>query len=144
MNHPATYNTLRDSRDLPEVLREARAQATQAGASSNAPRKMPVKQKLLLVAVGALVLTGLFYPVENVVVASGQVIPSDRVKSVQHLEGGIVTVVRVKEGQSVTQGQPLLEIDLGGNSLNLEQLTARRSPHAPSRLACRPRVRAVA
>ena len=70
-------------------------------------------------------VTGLFYPVENVVVASGQVIPSDRVQTVQHLEGGIVTAVHVREGQAVTQGQPLLEIDLGSNSLNLEQLTAR-------------------
>ena len=72
-------------------------------------------------------LTGLFYPVENVVVASGQVIPSDRVQTVQHLEGGIVTAVHVREGQAVSQGQPLLEIDLGGNSLNLEQLTARKA-----------------
>ncbi|MPM71295.1 Hemolysin secretion protein D, plasmid [bioreactor metagenome] len=72
-------------------------------------------------------MVGLFYPVENVVVASGQVIPSDRVQTVQHLEGGIVTAVHVKEGQSVTQGQPLLEIDLGGASLNLEQLTARKA-----------------
>lgn len=85
------------------------------------------QRKLLTVGITALVLTGLFYPVENVVVASGRVIPSDRVQAVQHLEGGIVTVVHVREGQTVTKNQSLLEIDLGGSSLNLEQLTARQA-----------------
>ncbi|MEG1798781.1 MAG: HlyD family efflux transporter periplasmic adaptor subunit, partial [Synergistaceae bacterium] len=87
--------------------------------------KFTFKQKLVVCGIAALVMVGLFYPVENVVVATGQVIPSDRVQTVQHLEGGIVTTVKVKEGQTVTQGQPLMEIDLGGTSLNLEQLTAR-------------------
>ncbi|MGF6213503.1 HlyD family type I secretion periplasmic adaptor subunit [Comamonas sp. 4034] len=101
--------------------------------SPSVPTRPPLLQRLagsrkvIASAVGVLVLMGLFYPVENVVVASGQVIPSDRVQAVQHLEGGIVTAVHVKEGQTVVQGQPLLDIDLGGASLNLEQLTARRS-----------------
>ncbi|MFD2754326.1 HlyD family type I secretion periplasmic adaptor subunit [Comamonas terrae] len=116
--------------DLPLVLRQSRtAEATdvqpavpQAEADGTQAAR---KRKLVVGALAILVLVGLFYPVENVVVASGQVIPSDRVQTVQHLEGGIVTAVHVREGQTVTQGQPLLEIDLGGNSLNLEQLTAR-------------------
>lgn len=111
--------------DLPQVLREAYADRI-----ADAPRPGPAsprRRKLLVGAIAALVILSLFYPVENVVTASGQVIPSDRVQTVQHLEGGIVTAVRVKEGQAVTQGQPLLEIDLGGASLNLEQLTARRA-----------------
>ncbi|MFT4190222.1 MAG: HlyD family type I secretion periplasmic adaptor subunit [Comamonas sp.] len=73
----------------------------------------------------ALGLFGLFFPVEKVIVAPGRIIPSDRVKAVQHLEGGIVTAVSVQEGQRVQQGQPLVTIDLGGNSLNLEELSAR-------------------
>lgn len=116
--------------DLPLVLRQSRtAEATNAQpavpqAEADGPQAAR-KRKLVVGALAILVLVGLFYPVENVVVASGQVIPSDRVQTVQHLEGGIVTAVHVREGQTVTQGQPLLEIDLGGNSLNLEQLTAR-------------------
>jgi adhesin transport system membrane fusion protein len=121
--------------DLPLVLRQSRdgeaaptAAAEPVQAAAPAPRRWVDALRnrwLLAVIVAALVATGLFYPVENVVVASGQVIPSDRVQTVQHLEGGIVTAVHVREGQAVTQGQPLLEIDLGGTSLNLEQLTAR-------------------
>jgi adhesin transport system membrane fusion protein len=53
------------------------------------------------------------------------VIPSDRVKSIQHLEGGIVSNVLVKEGEKVKQGQSLVEIDLGGSGLNFEELSAR-------------------
>ena len=65
-------------------------------------------------------------------------IPSDRVKSIQHLEGGIVSAVLVKEGQRVTAGQPLVEIDLGGSGLNLEEVSAR---HAAT-LATRTRLQA--
>ncbi|GAB2459854.1 HlyD family type I secretion periplasmic adaptor subunit [Comamonas humi] len=125
--------------DLPQVLREAlpagtpsgstasSANASVADADADAGKRISGKRKLLIAAIAALVLVGLFYPVENAVLATGQVIPSDRVQTVQHLEGGIVTAVHVKEGQTVAQGQPLLEIDLGGSSLNLEQFTARRS-----------------
>lgn len=118
--------------DLPEVLRQARqadaaADAMAAGAARpfSTPAGFFTRQRVLGAAVAALVLFGLFYPVENVVVASGQVIPSDRVQSVQHLEGGIVTAVHVREGQAIGKGDPILDIDLGGASLNLEQLTAR-------------------
>jgi adhesin transport system membrane fusion protein len=41
--------------------------------------------------------------------------------------------VHVKEGQEVHKGEPLLEIDLGGSSLNLEQLTARSASAQASR-----------
>lgn len=115
--------------ELPEVLRTAQQADTPADTAGGNPpargRRLVSRQRLLFAAIAVLVLVGLFYPVENVVVASGQVIPSDRVQSVQHLEGGIVTLVHVKEGQTIAKGDPILEIDLGGTSLNLEQLTAR-------------------
>lgn len=114
--HPNPVSALRTAADV-----------AQANERAGLWRHLSRKQKLLGGGIAALVLFGLFYPVENVVVASGQVIPSDRVQTVQHLEGGIVTKVHVREGQAVTQSQPLLEIDLGGSSLNLEQLTARQA-----------------
>ena len=132
---------IRQDDDLPRVLQQR--PAIPSGSTSKAAEKttaadstqtsavtssrLAIKRKLLLAVLFGLIATGLFYPVENVVTASGQVIPSDRVQTVQHLEGGIVTAVHVREGQAVKQGQPLLEIDLGGSSLNLEQLTARQA-----------------
>ncbi|ARU04362.1 secretion protein HylD [Comamonas serinivorans] len=114
-------------RDLPQVLRDAYGDKLNDALPPAQVAATSRRRKVLTGVVATLVLLSLFYPVENVVVASGQVIPSDRVQTVQHLEGGIVTAVRVKEGQAVTRGQALLDIDLGGTSLNLEQLTARRA-----------------
>ena len=121
-------NAPRALHQLPQVL-----QNLEPAAAPGTPRPGRNQRRLLLAALGALVMVGLFYPVENVVVASGQVIPSDRVQTVQHLEGGIVTTVHIKEGQEVRRGEPLLEIDLGGSSLNLEQLTARNATAQASR-----------
>ena len=120
--------TARSRHDLPQVL-----QNLERPPVPGTPQPGRNQRHIVLAALGVLVLVGLFYPVENVVVASGQVIPSDRVQTVQHLEGGIVTTVHVKEGQEVHKGEPLLEIDLGGSSLNLEQLTARSATAQASR-----------
>lgn len=43
--------------------------------------------------------------------APGEVIPSGRVKTVQHLEGGIILSLSVKDGDPVKQGQELLRLD---------------------------------
>lgn len=118
----------RNDRDKPDILRETSVKA--AGG-------MPLRRKLIWAGVLGLALAGLGYPVETVVTAPGQVIPSDRVKSVQHLEGGIITAVLVKDGERVKQGQPLIEIDLGGAGLNLEELSARFSASQAARIRLR-------
>jgi adhesin transport system membrane fusion protein len=41
----------------------------------------------------------------------GEVAPSDQVQKVQHLEGGIVREIHVKEGQRVKKGDPLVELE---------------------------------
>ena len=40
-------------------------------------------------------------PIDIVSMATGEVIPSTQVKTVQHLEGGIVRKINVREGASV-------------------------------------------
>ncbi len=120
--------TARSLHDLPQVL-----QNLERAPDPGTPAPGRNQRRIALAALAVLVMVGLFYPVENVVVATGQLIPSDRVQTVQHLEGGIVTTVHVKEGQEVHKGEPLLEIDLGGSSLNLEQLTARSATAQASR-----------
>jgi adhesin transport system membrane fusion protein len=55
--------------------------------------------------------------VERVVRTQGRVIPSGKPQIVQHLEGGIVSQVSVKEGDVVAKGQPLLAVsDLQANA----------------------------
>ncbi|PLC05874.1 HlyD family type I secretion periplasmic adaptor subunit [Variovorax sp. RO1] len=106
--------------DLPQVLQgESEKQAAQTTPQGRR------RQWIIGGAVAVLAAVGLGFPMETVVVAPGRVIPSDRVKSIQHLEGGIVSNVLVKDGDKVKQGQSLVEIDLGGSGLNFEELTAR-------------------
>jgi len=106
--------------DLPQILQDENDRRA-AQASPQGRRR----QWIIGGAIGVLALVGLGFPMETVVVAPGRVIPSDRVKSIQHLEGGIVSNVLVKEGEKVQQGQSLVEIDLGGSGLNFEELSAR-------------------
>ncbi|MFO7605592.1 MAG: HlyD family type I secretion periplasmic adaptor subunit [Desulfurivibrionaceae bacterium] len=48
--------------------------------------------------------------VDVIVRTVGQIIPAGRSQIVQHLEGGIVEKILVKEGQVVAAGQPLIEL----------------------------------
>ncbi|MBF0202416.1 MAG: HlyD family type I secretion periplasmic adaptor subunit [Desulfamplus sp.] len=43
--------------------------------------------------------------------APGEVVPFSKIKTVQHLEGGIVREILVKEGESVGPGQPLVILE---------------------------------
>ena len=63
--------------------------------------------------------------VDKIVRAQGRIITSSRAQVVQHLEGGIVNEINVKEGQKVQAGQILMKLsDIGANS-NLLQVRAR-------------------
>ena len=43
--------------------------------------------------------------------AEGKIIPSSRVKQIQPLEKGVIKAILVNEGDTVTRGQPLIELD---------------------------------
>ncbi|MAF94717.1 MAG: secretion protein HylD [Rhodospirillaceae bacterium] len=58
-------------------------------------------------------------------VALGEVIPSSQVKSIQHLEGGIVREILVREGDAVKQGQPLVNLEPLASGADVEELMAR-------------------
>ncbi|MFT6556762.1 HlyD family type I secretion periplasmic adaptor subunit [Sneathiella sp.] len=61
---------------------------------------------------------------EEVAVLPGEVVPRDQVKVIQHLEGGIVEKIFVKEGQLVQEGDPLMHLDLAINAINEKALNA--------------------
>lgn len=94
---------------------------------------LPLGISLLTIGVGV----SLFTPINMNVTAPGKVVPSSRVKTVQHLEGGIVREVFVKEGDAVAMDASLLELDLGAASLNLEELTARKAAMNAARIRLR-------
>lgn len=57
--------------------------------------------------------------------ASGEVVPSSQVKSVQHLEGGIVAEIMVREGQQVAADQPLLALSSVSTDTLVDELAVR-------------------
>ncbi len=57
--------------------------------------------------------------------ADGEVIPSTRVKRVQHLEGGIIADILVKEGERVAAGQKLVVLDALSSASSVEELRIR-------------------
>ena len=65
-----------------------------------------MRAALLLTA--AALVWGAVAPIRELSAARGQLIPSSQVRPVQHLEGGIVERIMVKEGQIVEKDQPLL------------------------------------
>ncbi|WDP85660.1 MAG: HlyD family type I secretion periplasmic adaptor subunit [Desulfobacter sp.] len=57
--------------------------------------------------------------------AQGLVIPSTQVKQIQHFEGGIIRRINIKEGDPVTTGQALIELEQLRSGASLEELTMR-------------------
>jgi len=52
-----------------------------------------------------------FAPLETAVVAGGTVVSESSRKTLQHLEGGIIAAILVKDGDEVTAGQTLIRLD---------------------------------
>jgi membrane fusion protein, adhesin transport system len=49
--------------------------------------------------------------IDRVTRGSGRIVPQKQKQEVQHLEGGIVTDIFIREGERVTVGQPLMRIE---------------------------------
>lgn len=62
---------------------------------------------------------------EVVSTAAGEVIPSSQLKSVQHLEGGIVREIMVAEGDRVEAGQPLVSLEPTSTGADVGELSVR-------------------
>lgn len=60
--------------------------------------------------------------IEVLSLADGQVIPQGRIKYVQHLEGGIVDEILVKEGDSVDINQPLVVLSKERATSDFEEI----------------------
>lgn len=66
-----------------------------------------------------------FATLDEVSIATGEVVPAGRIKVVQHLEGGIILEIYVTEGDTVREGQTLLQLDLASAGTNQEELQVR-------------------
>ena len=65
------------------------------------------------------------FTIDIVSIANGEVIPSSQVKTVQHLEGGIVLEISVKEGDVVKDGQQLIVLERTKSGSDVGELKVR-------------------
>jgi len=66
-----------------------------------------------------------FSKLDIVSMATGEVAPSSQVKTVQHLEGGIVRDILVREGDTVTAGQALVSLEPTATGADVGELQVR-------------------
>lgn len=75
----------------------------------------PLYTRLLAVSISAIVFGAIgwayFSRVDEVAVTQGELIPSVQVRPVRALEGGIISEIRVQEGDYVSQGEVLIVQD---------------------------------
>ncbi|MGI9383649.1 MAG: HlyD family type I secretion periplasmic adaptor subunit [Methyloligellaceae bacterium] len=73
----------------------------------------------------AVLVWGSFAQIRELAVAQGQIVPMGSVQQVQHLEGGQVERILVKEGQIVEEGAALAHLRPTAAQSDLKQLRAR-------------------
>lgn len=77
---------------------------------------------LVMGLMGGFVAWAAFAQLDEVSMANGEVIPSAKVKVIQHLEGGIIQRLDVGEGALVKSGQILVQLNLGSAGASREDL----------------------
>lgn len=110
---------------IPEV------NADTTGQSSYLARK---GMAIIVFALGGFLLWGMLAPISGAVIAPGVVKIVSHRKTVQHLDGGIVKEILVRDGTIVKQGQPLVLLEDTKNSAELniliDELNALRAKEA--------------
>ncbi|MBP0596707.1 HlyD family type I secretion periplasmic adaptor subunit [Herbaspirillum sp. LeCh32-8] len=98
-------------------------------------RSMPRPRMAVLactVLLALLVIWSVFAPIDMVVRGNGRIVASEHNQIIQHLEGGIVSAILVREGAAVKKGQTLISIadvranaDLGEGRVKIIGLQAK-------------------
>lgn len=67
--------------------------------------------RVVLLLLGGFFLWAVLVPLSKGVVAPGTVVVDSKRKTIQHLEGGVIKAIRVRDGSRVEAGDILLELD---------------------------------
>ena len=96
------------------------------GMLNTSPTKYVVAGLLVIgLFFGGLIVWSIYFPFQGAVIASGLVKVSGERKVVQHLEGGIVERIFVKEGDKVLKNDILVELQSSQVSSNVDLLQGR-------------------
>ncbi|MHA1597543.1 MAG: HlyD family type I secretion periplasmic adaptor subunit [Alphaproteobacteria bacterium] len=79
----------------------------------------------VMILLALMIVWANFSTLDEVTVAEGEVVPLGDIKTIQHLEGGIVKEIFITDGQTVEEGAPLLLLDLATSGVNREELQVR-------------------
>ena len=72
-----------------------------------------------------IIIWSFVFQVDIVSNAEGQIIPVGEVKTIQHLEGGIIETILVKESENVEKDQPLVVLAATASEVDVEELQVR-------------------
>jgi adhesin transport system membrane fusion protein len=84
----------------------------------------------VMILLATFVVWAEFGKLDEVAVAPGEVVPQGKLKVIQHLEGGIVEDIFVKEGDKVREGTRLVQLNLATGSGNRNELLVRKDAQA--------------
>lgn len=76
----------------------------------------------IVVGVSIFLIWGNLAPLDSAAVATGQVTLTGRCKTIQHLEGGMVEAIWVKEGERVKEGDRLITLSPTGVASQLQRI----------------------
>ena len=86
-----------------------------------------IDQKVLMLFFAILVffsgafIWAYFSQIDELTRGEGKVIPSEKIKTIQSLDGGIISEILIKEGSIIKEGQPLMKIDTTRFEASLEE-----------------------
>ena len=85
-----------------------------------------VRAGMWVISILLFILIGwsFFAKLDEVAIAIGEVVPQDQLKVVQHLEGGVVEEILVREGDPVQAGDLLVRLKLGASAVNMSEIEA--------------------
>jgi len=99
--------------------------APNGGRKISATRYFMIGWAVILAVFGGIIGWSVLAPFEGAVIASGTVAVESRHKAVQHLEGGIVAEIAVRDGDRVDSGQLLVRLDGTPIQAQLDNIDAR-------------------
>lgn len=92
-----------------------------------APRLARLAAALCAAFVVGIIAWSAITPLSEMSPSTGQVVPAGAVRVVQHLEGGILAELLVREGDIVQEGQPLANLAEAGSQSDYAQLAVREA-----------------
>lgn len=92
-----------------------------AQANARVNKKIDTLFLLIVLFFAGVITWAAFSEIDELARGEGKVIPSEKIQTLQNLDGGLVSEILVKEGEHVSQNQHLMKIDTTRFQASLEE-----------------------